>query len=78
MVASLDEPFLASNGNVLSESIIGSSRPDQSRMIAPGMNKDIFSRDNVRSTILSDVGEADKLGAANQRSSSNEWNEVPS
>ena len=29
MVAPLDEPFLASNGNVRSENIIGSSRLDQ-------------------------------------------------
>ena len=35
MVASLDEPFLSSNGNVRSASIIGASRPDQSRINAP-------------------------------------------
>ena len=43
MVASLDEPFLASNGNVRSASIIGASRLDKSRIISPGMNKDISS-----------------------------------
>ena len=43
MVASLDEPFPESNGNVRSASIIGASRPDQSRIIAPGMNEDISS-----------------------------------
>ena len=59
MVAPLDELFLTSNGNVLLASIIGSSRPDQSRIIAPGMNKDIFSRYDVQSTVRSDVGEAD-------------------
>ena len=51
MVAPLDEPFLESNGKVRSESIIGSSRPDQSRIIAPGMNEDISSRDIVQSTV---------------------------
>ena len=51
MVAYLDEPFLESNGNVLLASIIGASRPDQSRIIAPGMNEDISSRDDVRSTV---------------------------
>ena len=51
MVAPLDEPFLASNGNVRSASIIGSSRPDQSRTIARGMNEDILSRDDVQSTV---------------------------
>ena len=51
MVAYLDEPFLASDGNVRSASIIGASRPDKSRIIAPGMNEDILSRDDVRSTV---------------------------
>ena len=51
MVEYLDEPFLTSNGNVRSASIIGSSRPDQSRIIAPGMNEDILSKDNVRSNV---------------------------
>ena len=78
MVAPLDEPFLASDGNVRSASIIGASMLDQSRIIAPGMNKDISSRDDVRSTVRSDVGEADKLDVAVQRSSSNEWNTASS
>ena len=78
MVAYLDEPFMESNGNVRLASIIGASRPDQSRIIAPGMNKDISSRDDVQSTFRSDVGEADKLNADVQRSSSNEWNTAPS
>ena len=47
MVATLNEPFLASNGNVRSASIIGSSRPDQSRLIAPGMNEYISIRDEA-------------------------------
>ena len=47
MVAPLDEPFLESDGNVRSTSIIGASRPDQSRIIAPEMNEDISSRDDV-------------------------------
>ena len=78
MVAPLDEPFLASDGNIRSESIIGASRPDQSRIIAPGMNKDISSRDDVQSTVQSDVGKADKLDAAIQRSLSDIWNAAPS
>ena len=49
MVASLDEPFLVNNGNVRSEIIIGASRPDQSRIIALGVNMDISSRDDVQS-----------------------------
>ena len=63
MVTSLVESFLASNGNVRLASIIVASRPDQSRIFAPGMNEDISSRDDVRSTVRNDVGEADKLEA---------------
>ena len=43
MVTSLVESFLASNGNVRSASIIRASLPDQSRIFASGMNKDISS-----------------------------------
>ena len=78
MVASLDETFLASNGNVRSASIIGASRPDQSRIISPRMNEDILSRDDVRSTVRSNVGKADKLDATVQQSLSDEWNAAPS
>ena len=42
------------------------------------MNRDILSRDDVQSTVRSDVGEADKLDAAVQRSSSDEWNAASS
>ena len=63
MVASLDEPLLESDGNVRSARIIGASRTDQSKIIAPGMNADILSRDDVRSTVLGDVGKADKMDA---------------
>ena len=41
------------------------------------MNEDILSRDDVRSTVRSDVGEADKLDTTVQRSSSNKWNAAP-
>ena len=78
MVAPLNEPFLAIDGDVRSASIIGASRPDQSRIIAPGMNEDISSRDDVQSTVRSYVGKPDKLDASVQRSSSNEWNAAPS
>ena len=78
MFTSLVKPFLASNGNVRSASIFGAIRSDQSRIIAPGMDEDILSRDDVRSTVRSDIGEADKLDAAVQQSSSDEWNAAPS
>ena len=51
MVAPLIEPFLASDGDVRSTSIIVASRLDQSRIVAPGMNEDISSRTDVRSTV---------------------------
>ena len=74
MVAPLNEPFLESDGGVSLTSITGASRPDQSRIVAPGMNEDISSRNDVRSTVRSDVGEADKLDTAVQRSFSDKWN----
>ena len=74
MVTYLVESFLASNGNVRSASIIGEIRPDQSRIFAPGMNKDIFSRDDVRSTVRNDVGKADKLDATVEQYPTEEWN----
>ena len=78
MVAHLNEPFLASDGDIRLASIIESSSPNQSRIIYPGMNGDISSRDDVRITVRSDVGEADKLNSAVQRYSSNKWNAAPS
>ena len=74
MVASLVEYFLTSNGNVRLASTIRASRPDQSRIFPPGMNEDISSRDDIRSTVQNNVGEADKLDAPVQQSSTNEWN----
>ena len=42
------------------------------------MNVDISSRDYVRSTVRNDAGEADKLDAAVQRYSTDEWNTASS
>ena len=38
------------------------------------MNEDISSRYDVRSTVQNDVDKADKVDAAVERSSTNEWN----
>ena len=46
MVAPLIESFLESDGDVRSKNIVGASRPNQSRIVAPGINKDILSRDD--------------------------------
>ena len=51
VVTPLNEPFLASDGDVRLTSILGASRPDQSRIVDPGMNTDISNRDDVRSTV---------------------------
>ena len=72
MVTSLVESLMASNGNVHSTSIIGSIRPDQSRIFTPGMNKDVSCRDYVRSTFQNNVGKADRLDATVEGSSTDE------
>ena len=77
MVAPLNEPSLESEGEVRSTSIIGASRPDQIRIVAPGMNEDISSRNDVQSTVRNDVGKADKLDTAVQVSLSDKWNAEP-
>ena len=77
MVVPLNEPFLESDGDVRLTSIIGASRPDHSRIIAPTTNKDISSRDDVQSTVQSDIGEADKLDTAVQQYLSDKWNAAP-
>ena len=61
------EPFLKSDGEVGLTSEIGASGNDHSRIVAPGINKYISSRNDVRSTVRSDVGKADKLDTAVQR-----------
>ena len=77
MITPLTEPFLTSDGDVGLTSVIGASRPDHSRIIAPFVIYDILSREDVRSTFQSDVGEADKLDTAVHQSSSNKWNAAP-
>ena len=77
MVAPLNEHFLARDEDKRSKSILGASRPNQIRIVAPGMNEDISSINDVRSTVRSDVGEADKLDNAVQRYLSDKWNAAP-
>ena len=74
MITPLTEHFLDSYGDVRSTSVIGASRPNHSRIIAPFMNEDISSRDDVLSTVRGDVDEADKLDTIVQRSPTNEKN----
>ena len=58
MLAPLTEPFLTSDRDIRSTSVIGASRPNHSRIVAPFTNKDISSGDDVR--VQSDVVEAKK------------------
>ena len=78
MITLLTEPFLTSDRDLRSTSVIGASRPDHSRIVAPFMFGDISSRDDVLSAVWSDIGKADKLDTAAQRSSTNKRNTSPS
>ena len=74
MVTSLVEALPTSNGSIRSASILGASRTNQGRIFAPGMHEDISVRDDFRSTVCKDVGEADKLDTIIDGSSNNEGN----
>ena len=77
MITPLTGPFLTSDRDVRSTSVIGASRPDHSRIVAPFMNEYISSRDDVLSTVRSDIGKAEKLDTAVQRSSTDKRNTAP-
>ena len=77
MITPLTEPFLTSDRDVRTTSVIGASRPNHSGIGTPFMNKDILSGDDVLSTVRSDVREADKLDTDVQRSSTNKRNTAP-
>ena len=74
MVTSLIEALLASNGNIGTASIFGTSRTNQSRIFAPGMHEDISGRDDVRNTVRNEVREADKLDTTVDGPTTNERN----
>ena len=78
ILTSLIEALLASNGNIRSTSILGASRTNQSRIFAPGMHEDISGRDDVRSTVLNDVGKTDKLNTTVDGSPTDERNTASS
>ena len=78
MVTSRSEALLASNGNIDTTSVFGTSRTNQSRIFAPGMHEDISGRDNVRSNFHNDVCEADKLDTTVDGPTTNEQNTASS
>ena len=55
------ESFLTHNGHIRTAGIIGTSRPNHSRILPPGMNEDILSGNNVQTTVRSDVQIANEL-----------------
>ena len=73
VIAPMTELFLTSDRNAHSSSEIGDSRPEHGRIGTPFVNKNIWSGDDNFS-VQSDVGEADKLNTAVQRSSTDERN----
>ena len=78
VISPLTEPFLTSDRDVRTQSIIGDSRPNHGRIGTPFMNKDIWSRDDALSTVRSDVGELNKLDTAVLQSSTDKGNTAPS
>ena len=63
--------------DVRSTSVIVASRPNHIRIGTPFMNKDISSGDDVLSNVRSEVGKADKIDTAVQRSLTNKMNTAP-
>ena len=78
VIAPLKEPFMTSDRDVRTTSVIGDSRPNHSRIGTPFKNKDIWSRDDSLSTVQSDVGKLDKIDTIVQRSSTDKGNAAPS
>ena len=78
VIAPLREPFLTSDRDVRTTSVIGDSRPNHSRIDTPFMNKDIWSRDDSLSTFRRDGRKLDKLDTAVQQSSTDKRNTAPS
>ena len=78
VIAPLTEPFLTSNRDVRTTSVIRASRHNHSRIGTAFINKDVSSRDDALSTFRSDVDELDKLDTAVQWSSTNKRNTAPS
>ena len=78
MLTSLVEAILACNWNIGTKSMLGASRPNHSRIFAPGMHEDISVIYNVRSTVRNDVREADKLDTTVDGPTTNERNTASS
>ena len=77
VIALPTKPFLGCDRDVRASSKIGYRSPEHGRISTPFVNKKIWSGDDNFS-VLSDVGEANKLDTAVQRSSTNKRNKASS
>ena len=68
------EAFLTRNGHIRTTGIIGTSRPDHSPILTPGMNEDILSGNNMTTTFRSDVRVMEKLETTVEAFTSDERN----
>ena len=77
VIALPTKPFLSCDRDVHTSSEIGDSRLDHGRIGTPFVNKNIWSGD-ANFSVRSDVGKADKIDTAVQRSSTDEMNTASS
>ena len=77
VIAPLTKPFMTSDRDVCTTSVIGDSKPNNSKIGTPFMKKYIWSRDDALS-VRSDVSELNKLDTAVQKYSTDERNTAPS
>ena len=68
------EALLTRNEHIRTAGIIGTSRPNHSRILTPGMNEDILSVNNVTTTVRSDVCVAEKIDTTVETLTSDERN----
>ena len=61
MFAPFLEAFLTGNRHVRTTGIVGTSRPNHSRIISPRMHEDILRGNDVATTVQSDIGVMKKL-----------------
>ena len=74
MFAHFVEAILTRNGHIRTAGIIGTSRPDHSRIIAAGMYEDILRGNDVTTTVRNDVRVMEKLDTTVEAFTSNERN----
>ena len=71
MFAPFLEAFLTGNRHVRTTSIVGTSRPNHSRIISPRMHEDILRGNDVTTTVRSDVRVMEKIDTTVEAFTSN-------